>query len=73
MYVSNGSGFAVPVFTRKTSTNVTSQRRIGDEQGVARIQDHSAPDDLYDDGGLCALHRVGAISARPIDTAGQPD
>jgi hypothetical protein len=28
----------------------------GDEQGAARIQDHSALDDLYDDGGLCSLY-----------------
>ena len=31
MYVSNGNGYAVPVFTKSASTNATSQKDISDE------------------------------------------
>ena len=55
MFASSASAYVDPVSTKRTSTSATNQRRIGDEQGAARIQDHPSADDagVYGNGVEC--------------------
>jgi hypothetical protein len=74
MFVSNGNGYAVPVYTKSASTKETSRKDILDERGTGfEMENNPAFDDLSDDLRLRQVHRVGVKSARFIDTAGEPD
>ena len=56
MYVSNGSGFAVPAYTRNASTKETNQRRSGDERReVSSVENTTTLYDASDDDNELAL------------------
>ena len=56
MYVSNGSGFAVPAYTRNASTKETNQRRSGDERReISSVENTTTVYDASDDDNELAL------------------